>query len=65
MYLSLICNAAMGSLHYIVEAKDKNGLRWHHRLIIFHAYSVHAFTSITHERSIVTWLFMDEIFHLN
>ena len=28
MYLSLISNAAMGSLHYIVEAGDKNGLRW-------------------------------------
>ena len=65
MYLSPISNATMGSLHYIVEARDKNGLKWHHRLIIFHAYSVHAFTFITHERSIVTWLFMDEIFHLN
>ena len=66
MYLSLISNAAMGSLHYIVEATDKNRLKWHHRrLIIFHAHPVHAFTSITHERSIVTWLFMDEIFHLN
>ena len=42
MYLSPISNAAVGSLHYIVEAKDKNGLRWHHRLIIFHAYPVHA-----------------------
>ena len=65
MYLTLISNAAMVSLHYIVEAKDKNGLKWHHRLIIFHAYPVHAFTSITLERSIVTELFMDEIFHLN
>ena len=42
MYLSPISNAAVGSLHYIVEPKDKNGLRWHHRLIIFHAYPVHA-----------------------
>ena len=65
MYLSLISNATMGSLHYSVEAKDKNGLRWHHRLIIFHAHPVLAFRSITHERSIVTVLFMDEIFHLN
>ena len=38
MYLSLISNAAIVSLHYIVEARDKNGLKWHHRLIIFHAY---------------------------
>ena len=65
MYLSPISNAAMGSLHYIVEARDKNGLKWHHRLIIFHAHPVPAFTSVTHERSIVKWLFMDEIFHLN
>ena len=65
MYLSLISNAAMVSLHYIVEAKDKNGLKWHHRLIIFHAYPVLVFTSVTHERSIVTELFMDEIFHVN
>ena len=64
MYLTLISNAAMVSLHYIVEARDENGLKWHHRLIIFREYRV-AFTSITHERSIVTWLFMDEIFHLN
>lgn len=26
MYLSLISFAAMGSLHYIVEAKDKNDI---------------------------------------
>ena len=65
MYLSPISNAAMGSLHYIVEGKDKNGLRWHHRLIIFHGHPVHAFKSIILEGSIVTWLFMDEIFHLN
>ena len=64
MYLSLIINAAMGSRNYIVEAKDKNDLKWHHRLITFHAHPVDAFTSITLERSIVTWLFMDEIFIL-
>ena len=52
MYLSQISFAAMGSLYYIVAAKEKNGLRWHHRLITFscipfhNPWTVHCYVAI-------------------